>query len=394
MFNNILNKKKKKKILHLVVGFGIYEYFINCINSIIKFDKSSDILILVTGNPKLFGWSYNSNLLDKEFDEFLRIKNFVENLRVKNKIIIRKINMNSNKNNFFSNKTGFLYEAYNYSLKFSLDNKYDYLNIIQNDMQVLFWNKHLISLIDELFLKNKSSFYIFTGFPRKGSAADYYERNDLSKKQVYLNTLKKKKYIFFHKSGFGDWGIINVKRAKKINFFFEKNESFMSEKYKIRGFKTLLLPTPFVAVIPWPAVIRKQKIIGNIHKLIKNNLLLKCTSSNPYRKLILYEKKLWQEDWAKPNGWYAFYPCCYTDFKIIEYLKSLMMYKKKKHDFFLRYVSSKNDKSFFINFTFEKIYPKFFLLLLSYLYNNILKIIKKIINFNFLSNNPMIIKRK
>jgi len=160
----------------------------------------------------------------------------------------------------------------------------------------------------------------------------------------------------------------------------------MSEKYKIRGFKTMLLPTPFVVVIPWPAVIRKQKIIGSIHKLIKNNLLLKCTSINPYMDLILYKEKLWQEDWAKPNGWYALYPCCYTDFKIIEYFKSLMMYKKKNLDFFLRYVGYKDDKSFFINFTFEKTYPKFLLLLTSYLYNNSLKIVKKLISFNFLSN--------
>ena len=394
MFNNFLKKKtitiqkkkKTKRILHLVVGFGIYEYFVNCINSIIRFDKSSDILILVTGNPKLFGWSYNNNIFDKEFNEFLRIKNFVKKLSVKNKIIIRKISLNSEKNNFFSKKTGLLYEAYNYSLRFSLNNKYDYLNIIQNDMQLLFWNRNLISLIDELFIKNKTSFHIFTGFPRKGSTADFYERNDLSKKEVYLSTLKKKKNIFFHNSGVGDWGVINLKIAKKINFSFEKSESFMSEKYKIRGFKTMLLPTPFVVVIPWPAVIRKQKIIGNIHKLIKNNLLLKCTSINPYMDLILYKEKLWQEDWAKPNGWYALYPCCYTDFKIIEYFKSLMMYKKKNLDFFLRYVGYKDDKSFFINFTFEKTYPKFLLLLTSYLYNNSLKIVKKLISFNFLSN--------
>jgi len=394
VLDNIFNKRKKKnkikKILHLVVGFGIYEYFINCINSIIRFDKSSDILILVTGNPKLFGWSYNNNLFDKQSDEFLRIKNFVKNIRVKNKIIIKKINLISIKNNFFCKKTGLLYKAYNFGLRFSLNNKYDYLNIIQNDMQLLFWNKRLISLIDELFSKNKNSFHIFTGFPRKGSTADFYDRNDLSKRQLYLETLKKKKYIFFHKHGIGDWGVLNLKRVKKINFSFEKNENFMSNKYKIRGFETLLLPTPFVVVIPWPAVIRKQKIIGSIHELNKNNLLLKCTTTNPYRKLILCKEKLWQEDWAKPNGWYAFYPCCYTDFKILEYFRSFMMYKKKKHDFFFRYVSSKDDKSFFINFTFKKIYPKFWLLFLSYFYNKTLTLVKNVINFNFLRNNPII----
>ena len=132
-----------KKVLHLVAGFGIYEHFVNSINSVLKFDKSSDLLILVTGNPKLFGWkSSSSNLcFDYLYDEFLRVENFIKNLKVNNKVIITQIVSDS------VGKTGSLYDAYNYALSFAKKNNYNYLNIVQNDMQLLFWNNNLIELI-------------------------------------------------------------------------------------------------------------------------------------------------------------------------------------------------------------------------------------------------------
>ena len=69
-----------KKILHLIVGFGIYEYFVNSINSVLKYDKSSDLLILTTGNPKLFGWrsGLSSFCFDYEHDEISKVENFIK----------------------------------------------------------------------------------------------------------------------------------------------------------------------------------------------------------------------------------------------------------------------------------------------------------------------------
>ena len=133
-----------KKILHLVVGFGIYEYFVNSINSVLKYDKSSDLLILTTGNPKLFGWrsGLSSFCFDYEHDEISKVENFIKTLKVGNKVIIKRISPVS------VGKTGSLYDAYNYALNFAKKNNYNYLNVIQNDMQLLFWNNNLIKLIE------------------------------------------------------------------------------------------------------------------------------------------------------------------------------------------------------------------------------------------------------
>ena len=362
-----------KKVLHLVAGFGIYEHFVNSISSVLKFDKSSDLLILVTGNPKLFGWkSSTSNLcFDYLYDEFLRVENYIKNLKVNNKIIITKIVSNSN------GKTGSLYDAYNYALSFAKKNNYNYLNIVQNDMQLLFWNNNLIELIEELFEKNANTIQINSGFPRKGSHPSFYKTSLNNIKKIYLGSIKKKKNIFYSNNAIGDWGIIDLNRANEANLFFEKNETFMSDEYCKKGFIGLFCPVPYIGVLPWPTTARKNKIIGTPLNLSHSDLLLKNVTEDLFYDLVSFDKELWQEDWVKTFGWYALNPCCYTDFKIKEYFVSLISYKKNNHNIFLRYTSYNDEKSFLINFTFNKIRPRIFNLFFSYLYNNLLSLIKK-----------------
>ncbi len=365
----------KKKVLHLVVGFGIYEYFVNSINSVIKYDENSDILIIITGNPKFFGWQKNSSnsLFDCEYEIILKVENFINKLKIKNKIFFKKINSKKNK------KTGSLYDAYNYALKLCKDNNYDYLNIIQNDMQLLFWNDNLIKLIEELFEKSENTIQIFSGFRFKGVGQNIYKELS-NRKEIYLKTIKKKKNIFYSDSyGISDWGIVNLKRAYKSKLFFEKNETHMSSEYKKRGFINLHIPVPFIGVLPWPAAARKEKVVGVPHSLSNNNLLLKSVTKNLYYDLVNYNGELWQEDWLKPFGWYALNPCCYTDFKISEYIQILFNHRKNKHKSFLRYISYDDDRSLLINFTFKDIRPRIIFLIFIYFYNNFLSLVKRIL---------------
>ena len=362
-----------KKVLHLVAGFGIYEYFVNSINSVLKYDKFSDLLILITGNPKFFGWkSTPSNLcFDYIHDEILRVENFIKNLKVNNKVTIKRIATDS------IGKTGSLYDAYNYALNFAKKNNYDYLNVIQNDMQLLFWNNNLIQLIEELFKKNANAIQINSGFPRKGSHPNFYKSSLNNFKEIYLVSIKKKKNIFYLNNGIGDWGIIDLSRAYDANLFFEKNETFMSTEYYKRGFISLFCPVPYIGVLPWPATVRKNKIIGTPLNLWNNDLLLKSVTEELFYDLVSFNKELWQEDWVKTFGWYALNPCYYTDFRIKEYFVNLINYKKNNHNNFLRYTSYNGEKSFLINFTFNKIRPRIFNLFFSYFYNNFLSLIKK-----------------
>jgi hypothetical protein len=362
-----------KKILHLVVGFGIYDYFVNSINSVLKYDKFSDLLILITGNPKFFGWksSSSNSCLDYQYDEISKVENFIKNLKVSNRVTIKRIITDS------AGKTGSLYDAYNYALSFAKKDNYKYLNIIQNDMQLLFWNNNLINLIEELFEKNINTIQINSGFPRKGSHPSFYKSSSNNIKEIYLDSIKMKKNIFYLNNGIGDWGIIDLSRASEANIYFEKNETFMSVQYYKKGFISLYCPVPYIGVLPWPVTARKNKIISTPLNLSHSNLLLKNVTEDLFNDLVSFDKKLWQEDWVKTFGWYVLNPCCYTDFKIKEYFVNLINYKKNDHAHFLKYTSFDDEKSFLINFTFNNIRPRVFNLLFFTLYNNLLSLIKK-----------------
>ena len=47
-----------KKICHLIVGFSIFDYFKNLLISTLELDKISDIIVITTVDPKLFGWNW------------------------------------------------------------------------------------------------------------------------------------------------------------------------------------------------------------------------------------------------------------------------------------------------------------------------------------------------
>ena len=63
-----------KKVCHLIVGFSIFDYFKNLLLSTLELDKNSDIIVITTGNPKLFGWG---GLFDYEFKENKKIERLV-----------------------------------------------------------------------------------------------------------------------------------------------------------------------------------------------------------------------------------------------------------------------------------------------------------------------------
>lgn len=362
-----------KKFAHLIVGFGIYEYFVNAINSVLAVDNKSDIIVITTGNPFFLGWV--GDIFDYKLNSNIKIKKFIKDQKINNKIIFYSISPKKINNT----KIGSLYNAYNIAFKYCIKNNIDYLNILQNDMQLIFWNSKLENLINELFMLNKDAIQINSGFPRKGSHSSFYINPKFSIEEIQLNSINKKKQI--KKSinyGISDWGICNVKKCCSENIFWKISENYMAKEYLQKGYKIIFSPIPFVGVIPWPVVARNNKIIGS-PPVLGDNLYLKPVSKNIFMDLLSFEKDLWQEEWIKPNGWYALHPCIYTDFSIKSYLKNLLDPNHLRDTRYLKYVSSEGEMGLWANFTFKIIRPRLVILIFSYVYNFLLnKITKKI----------------
>jgi hypothetical protein len=202
-----------KKFAHLIVGFGIYEYFVNAINSVLAVDNKSDIIVITTGNPFFFGWG--GDIFDRKLNSNIKIKKFIKDQKINNKIIFYSVSPKKINNI----KTGSLYYAYNIAFKYCIKNNIDYLNILQNDTQLIFWNSKLKNLINELFILNKDAIQIFSGFPRKGSHPSFYKNLNFTSEEIQLNSINKKKKIKKSTTyGISDWGICNIKKCYSENF--------------------------------------------------------------------------------------------------------------------------------------------------------------------------------
>lgn len=358
----------KSKVVHLVAGFGIFSYFKNCLDSFKKnINDNSKVIICVTGNPKFNGpFQLNSGSLNQE----KMIKQYVKkNFKEKN-YIYKKI-----KDDYINLKTGNLYKAYNYALNYCIKHKINYLNIVQNDMQLMFWDRNMENILIDIFEKNQNCFFIHSGFIRQGSHPLFFNNN---KRCVKYKSpiLKNRKKLFYINASFGDFGFFNIKIMKKIKFKFINKESYLNDYYKSRNFKGILSPIPFIGVIPWPVYVRHQAVIGI--PIVNNDDSLLKWKKNSLVKIFKSNKNFFQEEVICSNKWSALQPQIYTNFKILNYIKLLYIFKfkiKKKILFYEQNSKKSNFINFFISLNARK---NIYELILTYIYEFLVKLIVKI----------------
>lgn len=315
----------KKKFCHLIVGFSIFNYFKNLLLSTLELDKKSDIIVITTGNPNLFGWG---GFFDYEFKESKKIERLVNELKVKFKrdnIYYYEITAK----NSVDEKVGGLYQAYNFGLKKAIEKKIDFLNIMQNDSQLMLWSPQILEIIDEIFNSQKDIFFISPAFFRKTTNLNI--EHGLIRRKIFLKSFNTQKNIkLSNKSAVGDWGIFDISKLRKLNFKFQLNENFMSKYYFEKGFKLAYCLIPFVTLLPWPVTVRQGRIKGSILPL-KHDKYLKLSENINEIKLFNTEFA-WKEDCVKPNNWWGLEPNWVTDFNL-EYFKLVFKIIRKNKDF-------------------------------------------------------------
>ena len=365
----------QKKFCHLIVGFSIFEYFKNIINSTLTLDNASDIIIVTTGNPHIFGWG---GFFDYEFKEDIKIKKYVEEVKIRFKRNnISYFNLNNLRKGNYNKKVGALYDAYNLGFEIAKKNNIDYLNIMQNDSQLMFWSKKIKQSIDEIFTNQDDIFYIFSGFLRKCAHADFYEK--YIEREIIFDWNKKKKKIYLNSNdGYGDWGVYDIKKMIKMEFIFKNNENYLSKFYLNKGFYMAISPVPFVGLIPWPVTARKGKINGTVLPLKKKNYLILGDRINEDN--LFDNEPAWEEDCIKSNGWWSLKPNWATDINLISLFKSIKKFKLNRGKYPEIYFSNNSKKTKFYPPSLTEPYrPQLFKFLLFYPYNVLIRLIKKII---------------
>lgn len=218
-------------LLHVIVGAGIPIYFHNCIDSVLRHSRLPILAI------------YNS-LSQEDSDRFHNVKQQIETSQV---FFLE----NSEKS---GSKTGSLYLAYNQALDFAERNGFDFVNLIQSDMQVFFWVDDFVSTATEIFAtwpQETGQFIsnIFTQIPQQGKRFDYFSIWSPDPLPGYLSC-----------PGESDVGIFKIQDFRKRRGEFTATEKANSTLVANAGGHVVLHPKPFLAPIPFPITVRNGRV--------------------------------------------------------------------------------------------------------------------------------------
>jgi len=269
-----------KRILHVVVGAGIPGYFSNSLSSILRLTNDDVLAIFNFVGSEEIRWS----------DELLGI---AETGR-----LTYWPQANSGEG-----KTGSLYGAYNKAIAYAAG-KYRLISFIQSDMQMMWWSP-LIEEANERLLfgapPGGASFQcLYSQFPVRGKRKDYYGPWSMKTDQSTTPI-----------PGVVDVAVYSMSDLIASQFEFSGSESDMMVSAGAAGWTAALHPFPFVAAIPYPASVRRGRVVGKVQKPpSQHDLLLKLTGSFPPpqggAKSTLHP--IYMEDWVVPNGWSALLP--------------------------------------------------------------------------------------
>ena len=220
-------------LLHVIVGAGIPTYFRNCIDSVLRHSQLPILAI------------YNS-LSEEDSDRVYALKQRIETSQV-------TFLENSEK---LGSKTGSLYLAYNQALDYAERNGFDFVNLIQSDMQVFFWDDAFVGTATKIFATRPQKIpqfvsNIFTQIPQRGKRFDYFSIWSPSPIPGYLSC-----------PGESDVGIFKIQDFRKRRGEFTATEKENSKLVANGGGHVVLHPKPFLAPIPFPLTVRNGRVPG------------------------------------------------------------------------------------------------------------------------------------
>ena len=352
------------KLAHAVVGYGNSKLFENAVDSIRRFDKKSPIYVVVTGNPKFLGLN---KFLDFEYAESYKIKKYLkEKYKLKN-IFFFEIKAKKKKL-----KTGNLYDGYNLVFKKCYTKGIRFLNLIQSDMQLMYFDKQILSLYKSIFDQYKKILLLSTSFPSWWTHPSFYRTK---KKQEFF--FKKKLFykFFIDKSlGISDTGIFDL---KKVKIKWEVDETYMSKKYKLKGYTLGFSPKFISAFIPWPPLSRKS--INENNFKIKNDQILSIKNFSYYfnntKKLVWYENMIFSKNWN------ALQPYSFTDLDMKNFFINIIKFRNNKHKK-IKYISNSHELSFIEGFFLLNSRPNIYYVIKKLFIYFPIRLIKKIFKLN------------
>jgi hypothetical protein len=274
------------RVLHAIVGHKLPVYFINAVNSVLLMAESDDIIVVdnASGLPTLIGE------LESIAERAPRVS-----------LLLRSTNDITR-----NSKVGGLYDAYNEVVDYALGRGYDYLHIIQHDMQMVWWDETIITRAEEIYAEYPECVNIAT----TALASDLA----LSGGLAYL----KPKLVQFDQYGLTDTGLYDLAKWRARGMRFGDSEQAHGQQYRAEGLRVLCHPLPTIAFVPWPAVVRSGQVVGREIQL-RQQFLLRPLTEGEIGQVKESTGPVWLEQVAIPWGWTCLMPYWTTDLRTITY---------------------------------------------------------------------------
>jgi hypothetical protein len=215
-------------------------------------------------------------------------------------------------NSLVNAKVGGLYDAYREAFDIAVHDGFDYVHLVQGDMQMLWWDAEVLARADEIFSLNADCVNIYTCLILRG------REDDLTLDESNTGQLTK-----WRDFGLLDLGIYDLRRWKELGVSFGNDELEHGKRYAEAGLSVICHPWPTVCPVPWPAVIRKGRQLGKEVRMVKPFILKPMTAGDIQQ--LKARTWTWMEDVCIPWGWTCLTPMWATDVSV-DYLAN------RRHD--------------------------------------------------------------
>ncbi len=267
-------QRSRQRVLHVVVGHGLRTYFVNCVRSVRSVTPQDEILVVDNASP-------DPGLCD----ELRRIAADDPKMRV----LLRDTN------SLVNGKVGGLYDAYRDAFTIALDEGFDFVHLVQGDLQMLWWDDDVIARATQIFAAAPLCVNIFTC----ALSSDWEFDGTLVESGVEGLTR-------IRDFGLLDMGLYDLNRWRQLGVAWDNDEREHGSRYLAQGFSVICHPWPTDAPIPWPAVVRRGVQRGREVRSVKSYLL------KPLTMLDIEQVKsrnwTWLEEICVPWGWSCLTP--------------------------------------------------------------------------------------
>lgn len=278
---------ESRRVLHVVVGHGLPKYFLNAVRSVRLLAPDDDVLVIDNASP------------DQSLREALRL---LASSEPRIELLLRSTNETAS-----NGKVGGLYLAYAEAFARALENGYDYVHILQSDMQMLWWGPEFMHLAESLYSDFASCVNVHTmGLSRDKALTDE------------LEPTAREGTVALRGFGLTDTGLYHLGRWRELGMRFHASERSHARHYASQGLIVVCHPWPSDAQIPWPAVMRGGRQRGR-EVPSSAPLLLRPLPRPIIDAMVSSSVRTPLETVCLPWGWLSLSPMWTTGLESIDY---------------------------------------------------------------------------